>query len=235
MTKQTILFDGDTFTHAGHTFIVSIEDDNDHGAPWKESDSHGPVTEWISRDKKPGERVLHADRNSKRFYDFAEATRIAKRDGWGLGDEAREALTIKLGRAPTPSEVIAQAVENDFEHLRGWANDKWHYVGVCVRHESQDHEDRYSYACWGIESDCDEYIAIIAHENAAECLRAIQSEIAENRATLKTNRQRFKALAADLRNSATLAPAICEAVKSKLQSLMNDRAQAMARIAELTA
>ena len=235
MTKREFLYDGDTFTHAGHTFIVSIEDDTGQGAPWKESDGHGPVTEWISRDKKPGERVLHADRNSKRFYDFAEATRIAKRDGWGLGDEAREALTIKLGRAPTPSEVIAQAVENDFQYLHGWCNDEWHYVGVCVRHVSQDADERYSYATWGIESDCDENLTETAHELADECGRAIQSEIAANRATLKTIRHQFKALAADLRKSATLAPAICDAVKSKLQSLMNDRAQAMARIAELTA
>ena len=40
-----------------------------------------------------------------------------------------------------------------------------------------------------------------AHELADECLRAIQSEIAENRATLKTNRQRFKALAARALNA----------------------------------
>lgn len=235
MTKREFLYDGDTFTHAGHTFIVSIEDDNDHGAPWKESDGHGPVTEWISRDKKPGERVLHADRNSKRFYDFAEATRIAKRDGWGLGDEAREALTIKLGRAPTPSEVIAQAVENDFQYLHGWCNDEWRYVGVCVRHESQDHEDRYSYACWGIESDCDEYIAIIAHENAAECLHDIEREKTSERANLKTQRETFSKLALELRNSSKLGDTICEVTREKLAGIVQSRHASMARIVELSA
>lgn len=235
MPKQAILFDGDTFTHAGTQFIVSFENDEDHGAPWDNEDGHGPVSEWTSRDKKPGERVLSSDRSSKRFYDFAEATRIAKRERWGAGQEWLDAFFTKHGRAPTPGEETAQAVERDFEHLRGWANDEWHYVGVCVRHVSQDADERYSYALWGIESDAEEYLTETTYELADECGRAIESEIAENRATLKTNRQRFKALAADLRKSATLAPAICDAVKSKLQSLMADRAQAMARISELTA
>ena len=121
MTKQTILFDGDTFTHDGHTFIVSV----DHGAPWKEEDGHGPVSEWTSRDKKPGEWVLSSDRGSKRFYDAAEATRIAKRDSWGLTDEEKAKLATKLGRTATKGEVTAEAVRLDFEHLRGWANDKY--------------------------------------------------------------------------------------------------------------
>ena len=235
MTKQTILFDGDTFTHAGMQFIVSVEHDGYHGAPWKEEDGHGPVSEWTSRDKKPGEWVLSSDRSSKRFYDASEATRIAKRDGWGIAPERIAELTAKLGRAPTKGEVTAEAVRRDFEYLWGWANDEWHYIGVCVRHVSQDADERYSYATWGIESDCDEYLTETAHELADECGRAIESEIAANRATLKTIRHQFKALAADLRKSATLAPAICDDVKSKLQSLMNDRAQAMARVAELTA
>ena len=235
MNKQTILFDGDTFTHAGHTFIVSIEDDGDSGTPWGNSDCHGPVTKWLTRDKKPGERVLHSDRSSKRFYDIAEATRIAKRDAWGLGDEKKAELAAKLGRAPTPGEVTAQAVENDFEYLRSWCADEWNYVGVCVRHISQDKADRYSHATWGIQSNAVDYIREVAEDLADECWRAIESEIAGNRATLKTIRQQFKALAADLRKSATLAPAICKAVKNQLQSLMRDRAQAMARIVELSA
>lgn len=234
MTKQTILFDGDTFTHAGMQFIVSFEHDGNHGAPWEEQDGHGPVSEYTRRDKKPGEWVLSSDRSSKRFYDASEATRIAKRDGWGLGDEEKAKLATKLGRTATKGEVTAESVRRDFEYLRGWANDKWHYVGVCVRHVSQDADERYSYATWGIESDCDENLTEVAHKLADECGRAIESEIAANRATLKTIRHQFKALAADLRKSATLAPAICDAVKSKLQSLMNDRAQAMARIAELS-
>lgn len=235
MQNQAILFDGDTFTHNGRTFHVSIVGDDDHGAPWIENDGHSPVSAFMSRAKKPGERVLHFNRGFKRFYDFAEATRIAKRDGWGLGDEAREALTLKLGRAPTKGEIIAQVVENDFEHLRRWCADDWHYVGVCVRHESQDDAEKYRYAVWGIESDCEEYITQTAYEMAEECAHALDVEIAANRQALKTNRQHFKALAADLRKSAALTPAICEAMKSKLQSLIADRAQAMARIAELSA
>ena len=79
MTKQKTLYDGATFTHNGRTFHVSIERDDHHGAPWIENDGHGPVTEWLSRDKKPGERVLHSDRWSKIFYDFAESIAITER------------------------------------------------------------------------------------------------------------------------------------------------------------
>lgn len=69
---------------------------------------------------------------------------------------------------------------------------------------------------------------------ARECGGDIRAEIHTQREALKTNRQQFRAVAMELRNSATLAPAICDAVKSKLQSLMADRAQAMARIVELS-
>src|SRR5690606_5719725 len=72
----------DNITLNGLTFSVSLEYDYVHRAPWEECDGHGPVSDWTSRDKLPGERVLRHDRGSYRYYDVAEATRIAKRDGW---------------------------------------------------------------------------------------------------------------------------------------------------------
>jgi hypothetical protein len=80
-----MLYDGDTFEHAGNLFRVTFPRDDDHGAPWDEEDGHGPVTGWESRGKRPGEMVLSEDSRgrAKRFYDFAEAVRIARRDGWG--------------------------------------------------------------------------------------------------------------------------------------------------------
>ena len=99
--------------------------------PLGEHDGHGPVSEWTSRDKRPGERLLCSDRSSKRFYNFAEATRIAKRDGWGLHPDAIAKLAAGMGRQPTRKNR-GGCRENDFEHLRAWANDEWHWIGVIV-------------------------------------------------------------------------------------------------------
>jgi hypothetical protein len=65
-------------------YLVQIERDDDYGAPWENEDGHGPVTDWTTRDKCPGELVLNQDRRSYRYYDFQAACRIARRDGWGF-------------------------------------------------------------------------------------------------------------------------------------------------------
>lgn len=78
---------GDTFTHEGRTFRVEFPYDDDQDTPWKREDGHGPVTEAPRRpnyhgriSKSPGQRVL----GEHWLYDFAEAVRIARRDGWGV-------------------------------------------------------------------------------------------------------------------------------------------------------
>lgn len=76
--------DFETFRHKGRPFAYRIEPDSDMGAPWEEHDGHGPVTDWESRAKEPGELVLNESRGRRRFYDFAEACRMARRDGWGF-------------------------------------------------------------------------------------------------------------------------------------------------------
>ena len=38
------------------TYVIIHEDDTDAGPPWeRESEGHGPVSDWTSRDKRPGE------------------------------------------------------------------------------------------------------------------------------------------------------------------------------------
>lgn len=76
----------------GFTFTATIEHDSDHGAPWEESDCHGPVSDWRRKsDKAPGELILCDDNRTGfrydtrcRFYDFQEACRIALKDQWGV-------------------------------------------------------------------------------------------------------------------------------------------------------
>jgi hypothetical protein len=134
----------------GLTFSVDIEHDDSMGAPWKEHDGHGIVSEWTQRDKRPGERILCSDRTSHRYYDFAETVKIAKRDGWGPGK---------------PHE----AAEADFKHLKAWCDDEWHWVGIVVSLLDVDGNKvpGYSDSLWGIEGDGGDYIESEAREIAS--------------------------------------------------------------------
>lgn len=163
----------DTIKVDGLTFRVTLEHDSDSGAPWDREDGHGPVTEWTTRSKNAGERVLARDRSHYRYYDFAEAMKLAKRDGWGLSDEGKATLAAKLGREPTPGDIRAEAVEQDYERMRAWCNDEWSYVGVCVQLLDTDGApvEGYADSVWGVESDGDYW-----KEVAQECARNIIAE-----------------------------------------------------------
>lgn len=71
------------FTQNGRAYVAECFADSDMGAPWEECDGHGIVSEWTKREKAPGEFILSDDGRKKRFYDFAESVKIARRDGWG--------------------------------------------------------------------------------------------------------------------------------------------------------
>ena len=139
----------------GYSVRVRVDYDEDIGPPWKWSDGHGPVSDWRSKESKaPGERILSEDRGSARFYDFAEAVKLARKDGWG-------------GEGATAGERAAHAAERDFEYLRGWCTDQWHYivVGVEVSRNGAVLETDY---CGGIE-DLNDYW----REHAAEHARYV--------------------------------------------------------------
>ncbi len=150
----------DTFTHEGLTFSIEIEADLYHGAPWEEEDGHGPVSGWTTRDKRPGEMVLNADRRSKRFYDFAAAVKQARAEGWNAKPY------------DVPGETKGQRAHKsamaDFERLRAWCNDQWQYVGVVVT--CTDLPGEPSESLWGIESDAGEYLQDVARELADEII-----------------------------------------------------------------
>jgi hypothetical protein len=127
------------------TFSVKFEHDQDAGAPWENSDCHGPVTDWERRDKRPGELVLNSGRSGKRFYDFAEACRIARRDGW-------DAAPYNDG-SETKRQQAAKAALADFEYLRQWCTDQWKYVGVIVTLlDDEGEETEVSESLWCVET-----------------------------------------------------------------------------------
>ncbi len=126
-------------------FSVRFEDDNDVGAPWENSDGHGVVSEWTTRDKRAGELVLNSERHSKRYYDFAESCRIALRDGW-------DAMPYNDG-TETKRQQAAKAARADYEYLRAWCNDEWRYVGVIVTLlDDEGEETEVSDSLWCVET-----------------------------------------------------------------------------------
>jgi hypothetical protein len=145
----------DTLEVDGCTFAVYFEEDCDTGPPWEECDGHGPVSDWTTRDKHPGEMVLNQDRGSRRFYDFAEACKIARREQWG-------------GFEGTPRQRAAEAAMRDFEYLRAWCNDEWCYVGVIVELlDDAGDGTGIEESCWGVESDGDGWKSVatdLAHD-----------------------------------------------------------------------
>lgn len=163
----------------GFKVYTRTEADEDMGPPWKEHDGHGPVTDWVYRDKKPGEWTLIQDGKSYRFYDAESALIIAKRDGWGLGIDDLNRLWAKLGRCPTRKELCADAVRLDFERLRGWCNDQWHWIGVITELRDAEGDLVDDTSLWGVESDGD-YHKDVAAEQIAELIKSHEFDIAED-------------------------------------------------------
>lgn len=116
------------------------------------------MSHWRNKDtKQPGERLLHSDRGSCRFYDWQGAIAIAKRDGWGLDDDGQAQLAKSLRKSVdqlTAGEIREEAVRRDFEYLRGWCNDEWHYVGYTATIADEDGNDvDYDDSCWGFDDE----------------------------------------------------------------------------------
>lgn len=144
---------GERFQVKGLSFVYTTEPDDDYDAPWEREDGHGVISGWTDRKKAPGERVLCSDRGKRRFYDVQATQQRARRD-WGC----------------EPPAAAAEAVAEDFERMRAWCNDEWHYVGVIVRLLDVDGVivPGFMESVWGIESDCEKYIAQVAGELAEE-------------------------------------------------------------------
>jgi hypothetical protein len=170
MAKRKTYDDGEVFTRNGRVFRVKIKPDDDADAPWDREDDHGPVRGWDDKDsKRPGERILNTDRGQALFYDFQEATKIAKRDGWGCPHCKGETIDGKFVRThthKTAGEMRACAVQSDYDLLRRYCTGDWHYVGIIVELLDCEDEDDADDAdvinedsCWGFESDCEEYLA----------------------------------------------------------------------------
>lgn len=168
-----------TIEKHGMTAVIEIHYDEHMGAPWEEHDGHGVVSDWTTRDKRPGELVLHSYRHSNRYYDFEATTAIAKQDGWGLSEEHIAQLEKKLGRKPTKKQIIAESVRRDYEHLRAWCNDEWHWTGYTVE-ITRDGSELDADSCWGYDDEA--YCLSEAISSAEHMLEKLnQDQIREER------------------------------------------------------
>lgn len=156
----------------GFHCVATVHHDDNMGEPWKEHDGYGPVSEWTNRDKAAGERVLNQDRGSYRYYDFAEAVKIAKRDGWGVTGGRRKGETAK--------QYATRAAEQDFAVLKAWCEDEWHWTGIVVT-VFRDGVKLASEGLWGIErnypSSDNSYLSEVANELLPEALDAAREKI----------------------------------------------------------
>lgn len=159
--------DGDTITRGGRNFRVNIHNDPDTGPPWEEHDGHGPVREirhghgWGHVKKRPGERVLHSNHRNVWLYDWQEACKLARKDGWNA--EPYDAP----GR-------IERAVLADFDYLRRWLGGQWGWVYLQVTLLDASGEDVESQYLGGFESNDDDGITAAADELADELLHPLQ-------------------------------------------------------------
>jgi hypothetical protein len=161
------MLDSWTFEVGGRTFAARVLPDHDEGAPWENSEGHGDVSEWTTRAKRPGELVLAESwRGQRRYYDFAGAVKRARNEGWNAAPYFPPGEETKGQRA-------RKAALSDFNYLRAWCNDEWHYVGVtvtpvCTCCGSPD--PKRAESCWGIESTDDSYLRETAEELAGQFL-----------------------------------------------------------------
>lgn len=161
------MYDGEIFEHDGMRFKFETQWDDSGNVPW-DDEGHGPVSDWTSRAKRAGELELCRDGQSRRYYDFAEACKLARRDGWGflpgklttrqvnattweaktpgfvsLGGDINEAIrnVYASHRATmTARQYAAGAARADYKRLHDWCNDRWQYIGIIVTLVSDDDE-----------------------------------------------------------------------------------------------
>jgi hypothetical protein len=159
----------------GFTCIATVYWDDDSSPPWRREDGHGPVSDWTTRAKEPGERVLNQAHNSKWYYDFAEAVKIARRDGW-------DAEPVGTG---TTGQKAERAAEHDYKVLKAWCDNEWCYCGVAVvvSRAGVKLTGEYNHALWSIEANYpgsdNAYLAEVANELLPEALDSARAKIAE--------------------------------------------------------
>ena len=131
----------------GWSLKFEIQRDEDSGAPWKEHDGCGAVTDCQSNSTWP---------LGNQYYDWKETLKIAKRDGWGC--------------KPYSTSTAMDAVKSDYKFLRRWCDDEWWWIGCIVTLYDEHGDEVDERSCWGYDSDSMDYVASEARSWAAHML-----------------------------------------------------------------
>lgn len=168
---RTDLSHGQIVEHEGLRFRVEFDSDDSYREPWKECDGHGVVSDWTTRDKRPGEIVINSDRDSKRYYDWAESIKIAKRDRW-------DAPPYGVG---TKGEQAVRAVKADYKYLKAWCDDEWNYQLVTITCLDEDGNELLSDSLGGVESYKD-YHEEMAWDMIEDMVAGVREKLAQQAA-----------------------------------------------------
>lgn len=94
-----------------------------------------------------------------------------------VNDAIADIYAQRRASYPSARAYAAAAARSDFDRLRGWCNDSWHYVGVVVTC-SRNGVELGSASLWGIESDARDYLQEVAHDLRDEALEEARATLA---------------------------------------------------------
>ena len=200
------VFHEEIYEHAnGKKYHVEWSYDHHFGAPNDENDGHGVVIELPFDPSDEDEVESHFEYNfdeddedmlkerarlslmrvlryrqgrydNTMCYDVFATMEIARRDGWGMGEEWHRA-----NPEATKEQEILAAIHKDFDYLEGWYDDKWHWctVGVAPLDEDGEPDEDHREYCGGYES------TILDSENVEYKNEAIENQICSVEWTLR--------------------------------------------------
>ena len=174
----------------GRKYRIDWHYDDTSGRPEDESDGHGVCADinfdpkTFGEDPEDGEldleeavrhkmmRVLDTTSRRQtwyRVYDVWETMKVAKADGWrDLKWEAEHPNA-------TEEEKLLAAVDADFNYLKGWYNDDWHWCGITVMLLDEE-DDEHEESLWGLCSDDAEYHEEVIKDLVGEIQRQVKRE-----------------------------------------------------------
>jgi len=166
------------------SFGVSFEADCDIPPPWGNAEGHAIIRARANHHfrhtgKKPGEKLIHASRNTSYFVDIKATKEKAMKEAWGIGENEIAKLTKKLGRKPTRKEEVAQAIQLEVDYHSAWFSDNWRDVVIVQAIDDDGNAvDGVNNSLWGVET-WRNYHEEIAHELAGTLAKNMQRESSE--------------------------------------------------------